>query len=45
LQDRITDHRIKESWHNIEKILAGDLDPIIKSVAEKIGKVEGEVVG
>ena len=44
LQDRITDHRIKESWHNIEKIFAGDLDPIIKTVAEKIGKVEGETV-
>lgn len=33
LQDRVTDHRIKESWHNIEKIFAGDLDPIIDSLA------------
>ena len=29
-QDRITDHRIKKSWHNMENILAGDLWPIIK---------------
>lgn len=29
--DRITDHRINKKWHNIEKILEGDLDPIIKA--------------
>lgn len=29
-QDRITDHRIKKSWHNLEKILDGNLKPVIK---------------
>ncbi|MDP3015416.1 MAG: peptide chain release factor-like protein [bacterium] len=29
--DRITDHRIGKKFHNIEKILDGDLDPIIKA--------------
>lgn len=29
-QDRITDHRIKKEWHNIERILDGDLWPVIK---------------
>ena len=33
-QNRITDHRIGKSWHNLEKILGGDLKPIIKDFAK-----------
>jgi len=29
--DRVTDHRISKKFHNIEKILEGDLDPIVKA--------------
>jgi len=32
LQDRITDHRIKKSWHNLEDILEGDLDSLIRAL-------------
>lgn len=39
-QDRITDHRIKKSWHNIQSILDGDLDGIITAV--KSGKMGNE---
>lgn len=33
-QDRITDHRIKKSWGNIEKIMLGNLDPIFDALSE-----------
>ena len=36
-QDRITDHRLKESWSNIEHILAGDLFAIVAAF-EKEGE-------
>lgn len=38
LQDRITDHRIRQSWHNIEKILAGGVDPIIEAMRDFDGR-------
>lgn len=34
-QDRITDHRIKHSWHNIEDIFAGNLENINKTLQEE----------
>ena len=33
-QDRITDHRIEKSWHGLEKILAGELDPVVQALLD-----------
>ena len=33
-QDRVTDHRIKESWSNIEKVMSGAVDPIVQALED-----------
>ncbi len=40
-QDRLTDHRVKQSWHNLPTILSGELGDIITTLrlAERDGKL------
>ncbi|MEK7510223.1 MAG: peptide chain release factor 1 [Patescibacteria group bacterium] len=37
-QDRITDHRIKKSWHGIENIMQGKLDELIADLSNHFKK-------
>ena len=41
-QDRVTDHRIKQSWSNMEAIMAGKIGMILEALdtAEREGDVE-----
>ena len=42
-QDRVTDHRIKKSWHNLPKIMEGEIGDIIKDLESgAMGTEEGE---
>lgn len=35
-QDRVTDHRIKKTFHNIEGIMEGKLEPIIQALQKEV---------
>ena len=38
-QDRVTDHRIKESWHNLPNIMEGNIDEIVNALQNFKGEV------
>jgi peptide chain release factor 1 len=40
LQDRVTDHRIKQSWHSIERIFAGEIEPIFTALKDEQSKLD-----
>jgi peptide chain release factor 1 len=33
-QNRVTDHRINKSWHNLDLILSGNIEPIIHQLRD-----------
>ena len=35
-QDRVTDHRIKKSWHNLEEIMDGMMGPVIEETQKNL---------
>jgi peptide chain release factor 1 len=46
-QNRVTDHRINFTLHNLQSVLDGDLDPIIEKLIEteleeRLGEIEIE---
>lgn len=36
-QDRITDHRLKQSWSNLPKVMTGSIEPIIEALQQAGG--------
>ena len=37
-QNRLTDHRINKSWHNLDVIMEGKLDPVIEAIQTSISE-------
>ncbi len=42
-QNRITDHRIKESWHAIDEIMGGKLDEVLSTLG-RVAHGEGDAI-
>jgi peptide chain release factor 1 len=44
-QSRVTDHRINKSWHNIDQIMDGAIEPMITALQEaNLGFTEAEKI-
>jgi peptide chain release factor 1 len=41
-QDRITDHRIQKTWHNLDGILSGDIGEIINELEKEQKRIDRE---
>ena len=41
-QDRVTDHRIKKSWHNLPKIMEGGISEVIEAISSGVVGDEDE---
>lgn len=37
-QDRVTDHRINQSWHNLESVMEGNIKNMVQTVAETLNQ-------
>jgi peptide chain release factor 1 len=42
-QDRVTDHRIRQSWHGLPKIMEGNLTPIVEALANFTGELGDDI--
>lgn len=41
-QNRVTDHRINESWYNLESMLEGNIEEMLETVARKMSDPTGD---
>lgn len=41
-QDRVTDHRIRQNWHGLPKIMEGNITPIIEGLQNFTGEFESD---
>ena len=39
-QNRVTDHRINQSWYQLESIIEGNLDPVISAIKQELAKTK-----